>query len=278
MVDEHFIIAIQLRFDQIKPFSYMCPCDQIDLISLTPEAFTEHILACKHCGGSHNILRHELIVHEVKKVLHFHHIASSWPTDLQRPGCSKGGPDLLVFTLTNIDAVDVAVSKDRPIQWFNVNKNRRKHTLPNSNKIFSKKLGSYTEFAKRTEMRTVPFVMSVYGTYAESTLDLLEQWFELTPRPHSLRHSLFSRTQMQLIRGISLGLSRLASRTFVDPNLDDIVRQRTPRPNVNVMDEEREPAPNGGLRSVPLADVVRLQSRSETVLTPLNGANVSQRR
>lgn len=315
--DSPFTVGIQLRFDQIKPFHYDCPLAQINLFSLQPSLFTEHILTCSHCGGSHNILRHELVLHEIKKVLHKHNITSSWPTDLPRPGHRKGGADLLVFLLHAIHAVDVAVTKDKPADWFDSDTHHfKKNRDLRTNRVATTKRRTYVEFAKRTGMITVPFVLSVYGTYAETTLDILEEWFSNTPNPRSLSHNLFANTQMQLIRGISFGLHRLSSRTYSESELEaeaaprinnsttvlepspsqPINRQRSsvaqraernprnqqevepsdPRNQQEV--EPNEPSHNGGVRFVPLSETVEDIARSQRALVGRNVAQMNVRK
>jgi len=199
--DNEFDFAIRLLSNQLVPLPYKCPNQNIELLSLSPENYTQHFITCLHCGATAFHQRHERIVYCISKVLRFAGITSTPnPQGMALPGKTRGGADILVYT-DNIDAVDVAVCKDKA-----------KETYSNSILLAtSKKLATYAEFAKRTGFTTVPFVMSIYGEHGKHATDAAQRWARHA-NCRNTKNDILNYTAAELVRGMLNGYLTLHAR------------------------------------------------------------------
>ena len=107
--DDHFDFISRLQLNCLVPRHYLCPLIQADIGDLTPALYTDHVLSCKHCAAHLFTARHENINNSIHHTLKYHGIYSTInPKNLPRPGNSRGGPDLIIYS-NDISAVDVSV-------------------------------------------------------------------------------------------------------------------------------------------------------------------------
>ena len=195
--DSDFDFALGLMTDSLTPRRYKCPIDHQDIGTLTPYAYTRHILSCLHCGAPAFHLRHEYVNNALHKVFKFHGMHSTLnPTDLPRPQNTKGGADLILYS-DQIYAIDVAITAPTQRQL---------------NQRYAFKMRTYAEFSSLTKFATFPFVMDATGRIHHSTSQMLRSIAQNENNDALVRdarvHTLFA-----LFKGQRLGIDVLHARS-----------------------------------------------------------------
>lgn len=200
--DELWLFAFQSRLGFIKPFAYICPLRDVNLASLDHRSCHDHVFSCAHCAGSHNTLRHERVVHAIKRVLQFHSVSTERCPSGVYPniGNRRGGPDLLIRT-NQTYIVDVSITGDH-IAGRTFNRLRSKVAL---------KFRTYAQMQKDTAWEIFPFILNTRGVFSPKTLELIEQVVQYAQTP-VLRRSLLLSTQHEMFLGILQGLDKLRVR------------------------------------------------------------------
>lgn len=200
--DDLWKFAFCSRLGFSKPFAYVCPIADVNLVTLPHRSFHDHVFSCAHCAGSHNILRHERVVHAIKRVLQFHSISTERCPSGAYPhvGNRRGGPDLLIRTHQTY-IVDVAITGDH-ISGRTFNRLKSKVAL---------KFRTYAQMQQETHWEMFPFILNTRGVFADKSLELIEQLVQYAQTP-VLRRSLLLSVQHEMFLGILQGLDKLRVR------------------------------------------------------------------
>lgn len=201
--DEHFVFGCRLLARQLEPRAYLCPTTNppTQLSRLEPAEYTEHMLTCKHCAAPGHYHRHEKVNNAIHRILRFGGITSSLnPKGYPLPDNTRGGADLFVNTEV-ADAVDVSIV--RPHDFASLSK-----VLHTREQV---KYRNYELFKRQTSFNIVPWVMSVYGEHGKAALEAARRWARRSCST-TLKSDLLTFTQMELIRGIELGVKLLHLR------------------------------------------------------------------
>ena len=130
------------------------------------------------------------------RTLQFHNVTSrvlkkgELPIHINHP---KSGSDLLVTT-NGLKHVDVKVSNGR---------NNSTHKYK-----YRKTIKHYANFTKSTGIVTIPFVMTLFGTFAPATLtDIDNHLIGTAHQPMELRKAIHLNCQMELFRSLTLAFT-----------------------------------------------------------------------
>ena len=197
--DAEITTAINLRYTCIP--SRDIYCDNHSLLSLSPELFTRHITSCPRCSAYHNIPRHEAVVHMLHRTFTWHNTHSKVLTRGELPldhSAPKSGSDLLITTNDRFHLDVKIVSESLPYQSSSRIKLRFKDTM-----------NWYQDFQRSTNIKTVPFILSLFGIISPSTLHLLPPLCHHAVDPSQLLRDICTNVQFELFRSMHHHLQTL---------------------------------------------------------------------
>jgi hypothetical protein len=191
--DVCFNLAIEHRLGILQPFQYCCPISNIELASLSRQAFSHHLDKCLHCGAPAFRLRHELTVQSIVSTCKYHGlICDSNPKDLPLPGKRRGGPDFVIWG-SRVFAGDVCITANKP------------------STVFGAKIRKYADFVQQTHATCLPFAMSNLGLIDPKTVSLLKE-VERFYGKKGLTTDIRKYAAIQCIIGQTQGILRLQNR------------------------------------------------------------------
>jgi ribonuclease HI len=192
--DSIFITAMHYRLGRIQPFDYVCPLQEVNPNTMTPEQVCQHVDSCLSCGAPAYHLRHENVVMCIEKTLKkLSLIVESNPKDLPLPGKRKGGPDFVIWSSQPTLAGDVCITCNR------------------TKTVFNNKIRKYSEFCEQTRSVCFPFAMTTLGEIDSSSLQKLSELAQLHDDRRIFNHvSRYS--QFACITGQAQGIIRLKAR------------------------------------------------------------------
>jgi hypothetical protein len=195
------LFGIRLFAHALSPREYVCPLSNVQLAVLQPAQFTEHILACRHCGAPHFFLRHDKVLKAIfRTICAFGGVCRLNPRDLPLPGNMRGGPDITVY-MEKAFAGDVEVCKDKPDGA----------TCDSIKAAVSSKIRHYETFAKATAFSVLPIVWSIYCEPCDEFMTALHAWSEFLGAP-ALVFELRNLVACELLRGIKMGVDELFAK------------------------------------------------------------------
>ena len=206
ITDAEITLGIHNRFDAILPSDIHCP-RQGPLLAMNANAFTQHIRSCVSCGGWYHINVHNSIIRVMHKTFLYHNTSSrllkpgDMPIEQNKP---KSSGDLLVTT-TSLNCLDIKVTTAALAYETSSRLKTRYKTTENH----------YRRFSQLTGIRSIPIILSTYGTFAQDTLrDIDDHLLSQAVRPSELRKALILNCQMELLRSMlrSLHLARVTHR------------------------------------------------------------------
>ena len=151
-------------------------------------------MACRYCSAKYWLQRHQRLLKTFVRTLQRHGI---YTRELDRSECplsdkQHGGSDALVCTPQryHVDIKCVLDSTEISTQRAQNHASRK----------FNKTIAHYREFEQQTSWKTLPFVMTVFGTVVPQTQQLMEDIFRHSASAKALRVQLYSHMQAELIR------------------------------------------------------------------------------
>lgn len=122
----------------------------------------EHVLVCSACNKGLYWSRHQKVLYALKSTLAFHDVFSTTMcSDLPLPFNTRGGPDLKVFA-KHIDIVDVTIAFCRQKKGIGA--------------AYARKVRTYSDFCRQTQLKFTPFVMSHTGVFHPKTIAAIQTW------------------------------------------------------------------------------------------------------
>jgi hypothetical protein len=195
--DEVYRHHVNVMLRNIQPFQGMChkdPDHPIAFTDMSAEEFTHHAMACNTCVKVMHYQRHEAVLHAIRDTMRFHGLSCYVPnfSELPLPGNDKGGPDLVVNSRVQPDAVDVSCVC---VNYF---KNGEKFTAEMKAR-FDEKNKKYKQFGEDLKYNIIPFIMSHLGVVCRETREIVKPWRDACRNPQ-FPYDLYANTQMALIR------------------------------------------------------------------------------
>jgi ribonuclease HI len=210
--DEQFEFAIQHRLHRLPLIGpIQCASSTSTSSKFMTESrkeLTAHLSNCTSCCTGQFFRRHEAVLHAFYKACKYHgydaELINPGTSNHARPGHSKGGADMVVHSNGNSYIVDVTLTKEgSPAEGL-------KSRLTAA---FNTKIRTYDAYAKANPKHIIfPFVMSVYGTYHETTVSLLTQLAKQLKTDTQFRQDVLRHTQCALQKSLAESFSMFKAR------------------------------------------------------------------
>jgi hypothetical protein len=231
--DDQVSFYARFLLKRLVPFKYHCPIIVKYLSELNEIEFTEHMMTCAHCAAAGFHERHNAVASQLCRTLRFHSVSATYePKDSSLPFknksggieyYNKGGPDIRT-TLMEPTYIDVAISKDTndPNSISSDMKQRERHKL--------------TKYAEVKDFAVLPFIMSVYGSFLQNSLQTFRQYSQRF-NVNDLCTDVIQNSIISLIKGMHLGFIIVKNR---NPDQSLIIIDETENENGNGKRNEKE--------------------------------------
>jgi hypothetical protein len=207
--DREFATAILMHCDMLPPSAVRCADNQLDLSTLSPHDYQEHIFGCVKCSSCLFYHRHERINCVLHQTLRYHGCCSTInPKHYPLPGNDRGGPDLVVQA-DRTYLIDVSVAKPPSATAT--------RTEPTKARFLEKKR-KYERAATAYNATIVPFIMSSHCVFNADSLKLLTEITRhagpdfLFANFTAVRREAIAHTQFALIKSTVEGLTSVVDR------------------------------------------------------------------
>jgi ribonuclease HI len=191
-----FIVRHRLRL--LIPYQLPPTCQNPPRDPNSHRNFSDHFDVCRNCSSYTFLRRHEAVATAIHRSCRFHGFDSQLvlchSPEFAKPKRAKGGADVMVFINGRVYAIDVSITRESSAtQGYKSSLNTR----------YKEKVEEYREYAKANPTHTIfPFIMSVYGSYHPTSVELLTEMCKAKKVHVDLRQDILRFTQCALLKSL----------------------------------------------------------------------------